>query len=147
MTAPPAPPGPPAVEEPPLPEGMSRVDALFAGEPPRPPTPAGPVLRKLTWLLVFAIPLDALGILCWTGVPGAALTVWAWLVADAELARVEAGEYDAADAERLAGLRTLASLALGFCVLSLVVQIYLLNTPFYARIWEAMGSVLDAIGW
>ena len=138
--------GPAALAEPPLPEGMSRVDALFAGEPPRAPTPAGPVLRKMQWLLAIAIPLDAAGILCWTGVPGAALTVWAWLVADAELARIEAGEYDSADASRLVALRTVAAWTLGFCVLSLVVQIYLLSSDFYARIWGAAMDLLTAMG-
>ena len=138
--------GPAALSEPALPEGMSRVDALFAGEPPKPPTPAGPVLRKMRWLLAVAIPLDAAGILCWTGVPGAALTVWAWLVADAELARIEAGEYDSADAGRLQALRTLAAWTLGFCVLSLVVQIYLLSSDFYTRIWGAAMDLLTALG-
>lgn len=106
-----------------------KVDALFAGEPPPPPLAAGPRIRRLRWLLAVAIPLDLLGIPCWTGVPGAALTLVAWLAADCETARIEAGQYAPADAAALLRLRRLAAWALGFCVVSLVVQIWLLSTP------------------
>jgi hypothetical protein len=69
-----------------------------------------------------------LGIPCWTGVPGAALTLWAWLEADAQMAAIKAGLYNSDDAATLIRLRSFSAWALGFCVVSLLLQIYLLST-------------------
>ena len=77
--------------------------------------------------------------------PGAALTLWAWLATDAELPRIEDGEYSQDDAAKLIGLRRLASGALVLCVITLILQIYLLNTRFYERLWGSMMVVLDTI--
>ena len=125
-----------------------KVDALFAGEPPPPPVEATPRLAAIRSILWVALPLDLLGVPCWTGVPGAALTLWAWLQADGEMANVEAGAYSSEDAAALMRLRATSGWLLGFCVLSLLVQVYLLTTPFYGRLWTAMlspapGSVLE----
>jgi len=117
-------------------EGMSeKVDALFAGEPPPPPIEATARIRALRAALVVALPLNVLGIFCWTGVPGAAITLWAWLQADGQMARVEAGAYSSEDAADLMRLRTLSGWLLAFCVLSLLVQAYLLTTNFYSELW------------
>ena len=115
-----------------------RVDALFAGEPPPPPVEVGPRLRLIRAVLLASLPLNLLGVPCWTGVPGAALTLWAWLQADGEMARVEAGEYPSDDAATLMRLRTAAGWLLGFCVLSLLVQAYLLTTTFYNVLWSRL---------
>ncbi|MEC8422981.1 MAG: hypothetical protein VX000_04340 [Myxococcota bacterium] len=120
----------------------SRVDALFAGEPPPPPVSAGPRIRRLQRLLAVAIPLDLLGIPCWTGVPGAVLTLWAYLQADAEMARIDAGVYAGEDAASLLRLRSIATWSLYFCVASFLVQAWLLSTPFYAGL---LGGLADAI--
>jgi hypothetical protein len=124
----------------------TKVDALFAGEPPKPLVPAGPRIRKLSLVLAVAVPLDLLGILCWTGVPGAVLTLWAYLSADAEMARIEAGTYSGEDAARLLRLRSIATTALYFCVLSFLGQAWLLSTSFYTSlittIWSAIVRVL-----
>ncbi len=120
-----------------------KVDALFEGEPPAPPPDPGPALRRLRVLLAVAIPLDLLGIPCWTGVPGAVLTLWAWLRADAEAARVREGAYDDDLAADFLRLRAWAAWALGFSILSLVVQAWLLTTPFYALL---LVRALDALG-
>jgi len=113
---------------------VDKVDALFVGDPPPPPEAAAPVLRRLRALLWVAIPLNILGIPCWTGVPGAALTLWAWLVADGEMARVDAGAYHAEDAAALVRMRRLSAWVLGFCLVSLVIQVYLLSTPAYGQL-------------
>lgn len=120
----------------------SKVDALFAGEPPPAPLAAGPRIRRLQGLLAIAIPLDLLGIPCWTGVPGAVLTLWAYLQADAEMARIDAGVYAGEDAARLLRLRSISTWALYFCVVSFLVQAWLLSTPFYAGL---LGALADAI--
>lgn len=115
-----------------------KVDALFAGEPPPEPIAAGPKLRAIRAALLVALPLNLLGVLCWTGVPGAAITLWAWLQADGEMPRVEAGEYLSEDAANMMRLRTMAGRLLGFCVLSLVLQAYLLTTSFYSSLWSML---------
>lgn len=120
-----------------------KVDALFAGEPPPPPVEAAPRLRAIRAALIVATPLDLLGVLCWTGVPGAAITLWAWLQADGEMARVEAGEYSSEDAAAMMRLRSMSGWLLGFCVLSLLVQAYLLTTSFYSQLLE--HALLDAL--
>lgn len=107
------------------------VDALFAGEPPPPPREAAPLIRRLRLVLMVAVPLDVLGIPCWTGVPGAAITLYAWLLADEEIVRVEEGQYEQDAAEELLRLRRIARWALYFSVVSFFVQGVLLATSFY----------------
>lgn len=128
---------------PPLsPEEQEQVNALFSGDPPAPPAPVDATLRRLRWLMGLSLPLNALGVLCWTGVPGAALTLWAWLVADAEATRALSGAFQADDAERVLRYRKWAAWNLGFCVVSLVVQTILLTTPIYA---QAMSRLLGLL--
>jgi hypothetical protein len=121
-----------------------KVDALFSGDPPAPPEPAEPKLRTIRGTLWVGIPLVILGVPCWTSVPGAVLTLWAWLATDAELPRIEAGEYTQEDAGKLLGLRRRASQALLLCVVTLVIQIVLLGTRFYERLWGSTLVALDA---
>jgi hypothetical protein len=113
----------------------THVDELFSGEPPKKPVDVGARIRRIRQILYVAIPLDVLGIPCWTGVPGALLTLWAWLATDAEVARIEAGDYAHEDATRLLTLRRVTFWALMLSVISLVLQTGLLSTPFYERLW------------
>jgi hypothetical protein len=110
-----------------------KVDALFDGEPPLPPLDPTPRLRRLTALLVVAIPLDLLGITCFTGVPGAFLTLVAYLQADAEQALVDAGRYPSErQAVRLKRIRQLALWMMVFTLVSLALQVFLFaTTDFY----------------
>ncbi len=123
-----------------------KVDALFDGDPPAPPEPAEPRLRAIRGMLWVGIPLVILGVPCWTSVPGAALALWAWMSTDAELLRIEAGAYSPEDAARLMVLRKRASIVLVLCVVTLVLQIFLLGTHFYERLWGSFVVVLDTIG-
>lgn len=127
-----------------------RVDALFAGEPPPPPREAGPTLRRLRVVLSLAIPLDALGIFCWTGVPGAALTLYAYLSSDAEMARIEAGEYSPDDAAALSRLRSISTFFLYFSVVSFLIQTALFTRGFYNEYADLIARVVmrlaDLIG-
>lgn len=115
----------------PSPGRFPRVDALFAGEPPPPPREAAPLIRRLKLTLAVAVPLDLLGIPCWTGVPGAAITLYAWLLADEEVVRVDEGVYEPDAAEELLRLRAIARWALYFSVVSFFLQGLLLATSFY----------------
>ncbi|MEL6349441.1 MAG: hypothetical protein AAFV53_40435, partial [Myxococcota bacterium] len=115
-----------------------KVDALFAGEPPPPPIEATPRLRTIRNALIVALPMNLLGIPCWTGVPGAALTLWVWLQADSEMARVEAGQYASDDAALMMQYRAASGWLLAFCVVSLLTQIYLLTGSFYTDLWGSL---------
>jgi hypothetical protein len=122
-----------------------KVDALFEGDPPVEPVAAAPKLRSIRGILWVGTPLVLLGLPCWTSVPGAVLTLWAWLATDAELPRIEAGEYSEADAVQLLRLRRQASWTLILCVLTLILQVFLLNTRFYERLWGSMIVVVDTL--
>ena len=136
--------GPPAPADEPVADELpvSRVDALFSGEPPPVPLPAAPRIRRLERILAVAIPLDLLGIACWTGVPGAVLTLWAYLQADAEMARIDAGMYGGEDAARLLRLRSISTWTLYFCVASFLLQAWLFSTSFYAGF---IGLVVETL--
>jgi len=110
-----------------------KVDALFDGEPPLPALDPTPRLRRITLLLVVAAPLDLLGITCFTGVPGAALTLVAYLQADAEQALVDAGRYPSDQhVSRLRRVRRVALWLMVFTLVSLALQVVLfVGTNFY----------------
>ena len=117
------------------PSPLTRVDALFTGDPPLPRVDVSAGLKRITLLLVFALPLDGLGLLCWTTVPGALLTIWAWLAADELMALVDADQVDEPDAGRERSDRRVAGLALGLTALSMILQLWLLSTDFYRVIF------------
>ena len=121
----------------------AKVDALFAGELPEPVNLA-PTLRLLRLLLVVSLPMNLAGVLCWTGVPGAILTLWAWLVADGEASAVSAGVLDGAEAARGMGA-SIAAGNLGLCVLMLFIEASLLATPFYEQLLTFWLDLLRGI--
>ncbi|MCB9759415.1 MAG: hypothetical protein H6739_06210 [Alphaproteobacteria bacterium] len=90
-------------------------------------------IRLITTLLVVAVPLDLGGVLCCTSLPGAALTMIAWQLADNELARVEEGTLQVSVAPRLHRLRQLALWLLVWCTVTFALQIYLLTSGTYER--------------
>ena len=115
-----------------------KVDDLFAGEPPPPPIDAASRLRAIRIILWMAAPMNLFGILCWTGVPGAALTLWAWLQTDGEMSTLEEGVYTPDDAAQFTTLRNVSAWMLGFCVVSLIAQVLLLTTNFYTALWAIL---------
>jgi hypothetical protein len=104
---------------------------MLDGAPPR---------KTIRRILFFAIPLDLLAIPFWTGVPGALLTLWAWLRADAEARMVEDGRYGEEDSVALLGLRRIAQGALIFILLSFVFQIWLLGQPAYTEFYRGLWA-------
>lgn len=123
-----------------------RVDALFSGEPPAPALEGLPRIRRLQLVLLVAIPLDLLGIPCWTGVPGAILTLYAWLIADGQKAAIDAGQYPHEQAAALLRLRQISAWALGLCVVSLMLQAWLLSSAGYRQIYDAIwGRILGGL--
>jgi len=122
----------------------SRVDELFAGEPPPPPVDVGPRIRRLRLMVGVAVLLDVLGLMV-TVVPGAVVTLWAWLAADAEAARIEAGGYDEAAAAQVVGMRNIARWAMVACVLCLLAQAWLLHNGFYNPLWAALVDLVTGL--
>ncbi len=118
-----------------------KVDALFAGEPPPPPVQVGPRVQRLRVLLGVAIFFDVVGLL-FTVVPGAVLTLWAWLAADTEAARIEAGSPDEAAVAAVLGLRSVARSAMMLTAACLLLQAWLLHNGYYSVIW---GQMQDAV--
>lgn len=117
---------------------MGGVDDLFSGD-----GPAAPVedrLRTIWRVLLIAAPLNACGITCFTGVPGAALTLWAWQLAEEERARVESGALPAERGGPVGRARSAAFGMLIFVAASLVAQIFLFTQGFYE--W-ALGALVS----
>ena len=62
-----------------------------------------------------------------------------------QLEFVGAGEYTTGDAARLMRLRTISAWALGFCVVSLLIQTWLLSTVFYNRFYDRLWDVVGRL--
>jgi hypothetical protein len=117
-----------------------KVEALFSGEPAAPAREAGPSLLRIRLLLGLALPFNLLGIPCGIGVPGGILTLWAYLLSDAELVRVEDGLYSDEDAGAFQRARLWAGRMLTLCVISFAVQVVLLMTePYQAWLTQLLG--------
>jgi hypothetical protein len=121
---------------------MANVDDLFSGGAKAPPIADN--LARIWRFLVFATPLNLFGFACFTSVPGAFLTLWAWQLAEEEVARVESG---ALPAERGASVRAARGYAFGmlvFVCFSLLGQIVLYSLGLY----DAYAQVLlQLVGW
>jgi len=114
----------------------NRVDNLFTGgEPEQRPAQSG----WITALLIVAIPLDLLGVLSCTSVPGAAITLLAWWLVDREMALLESGIIHVESAPTLNRLKQITLGTLAFCGISLIFQIVLLSTGFFEA-WLLRGS-------
>jgi len=92
-------------------------------------------------MLRIAIPLNLLGITCFTGVPGAALTLWAWSRADDEMARVANGALPAERATEVAALRNHCFGWMVFATMSLAAQLLLIGTGSYGPLFSLLGSL------
>lgn len=113
---------------------MSTADDLFAGSgPPVGPPPSARLDRARRWLGL-AFVLDILGPFCFTSVPGALLTLWAWQAADEELARVESGALPATLAGPARNVRRLAWGLASFCAMSMTFQVMLFWIGFYEAV-------------
>lgn len=121
---------------------MSGADDLFSPEAP-PPAPPPDRLRRISWLLGIALPLNLLGIFCFTGVVGAVMALVGWQLADEEVARVESGALPKDARPRAQALRTFAFVQMAFSVLSLTAQVFLFGLGFYDFV---LGGLLQVLG-
>lgn len=108
-----------------------RVDALFAGGGPGGTRTRPGRSRQILALLSIATPLNLAGTVTCTVIPGALLTLWAWVLARRELAILEHGELPVRETQRIGRLERFAAWMLGACAVLLCVQVYLLATGTY----------------
>ena len=120
-----------------------RVDALFGGDLPEASGDREPRLRRIEQMLWFAIALNVLGIPCWTSVPGAVLTLWAWFATDPENVELNAAGMTPEERDWLQRLRRRANATLALCIAALILQIILLSTAFYSRLWGSFSVALQ----
>jgi hypothetical protein len=121
---------------------MDPVDELFGGAPP----PAGPpddaALVRAGRFLSVGVVLTLLGPCCFTGVPGAGLCLWAWMLCDEQVQGVERGALPAALGTRARAAERRAwwasFMALVFCV-GQVVAFWL---GVYGAVFEGVGGLL-----
>lgn len=118
---------------------MSGVDDLFSSE--RPPAPVRDRLDRAAQLLAVALPLNVLGVTCFTGVPGAVLALLAWHIADEEVLRVESGALPAERGVRARRVRGLGFAMLVFAIGSLILQIVLFGAGFYQALLTAAAGL------
>ena len=119
---------------------MSGVDDVFSAE--RPPAPVRDRLDRAARLLAVALPLNVLGVACFTGVPGAVLALVAWHIADEEVLRVESGALPAERGVRARRVRGLGFAMLVFAIGSLILQIVLFGAGFYQALLAAAAGLL-----
>ena len=110
-----------------------RVERLFGGGPS-----GDSRLRRARILLAIALPLDVLGLVTCTSVPGALLTLAAWQLAEAEMKRIEAGELSSEQAPSVVRVKRIAQWAMGACILGFGLQLILLSTGAYERWLRAL---------
>ena len=123
---------------------MSGVDDLFSPEAPPPAPPPKDRLRRVDVLLAIALPLNLFGILCFTGVPGAILTLIGWQLADEEIARVESGALPQRQLGPARRRRNLAFAQLIWVMLSLTIQVVLFGIGFYDGVFTWFGMLTEA---
>ncbi len=121
---------------------MSGVDDVFdAGGPP---IGVQDRVVRVGALLALAAPLNLCSIACFTGVPGAVLTLVAWHLADEDLARVETGALPPERRDRIVALRRIAFVQMGVCSVLLLVQVALFMLGAYGALLQ---GALVLLGW
>lgn len=105
-----------------------RVERLFGGA--HRDTRA---IRRAELLLAVAIPLDVLGLLTCTSVPGALMTLAAYQMAERQMSRVERGELSVEHAPRLVRIKKVGFWAMVGCLVGFAIQLFLLSTGAYER--------------
>lgn len=121
---------------------MSGADELFSSEAPR---PVADRLTKATVILGIAVPLNLLGVTCFTGVPGAILSIWGWYIAEEELQRVEVGALPADREKAARRVRTFGFTQLGIASVSLLAQLVLFGIGFYDGVVAVIGALIGAL--
>ena len=116
----------------------SELDDLFGGGSAPPPPPLRDHLGRARWVAFGALVANLAGPCCFTGVPGAALALWAWYLADEAVERVEAGALPSDRGPSAARTRDWAFRGVMLAGVLLVLQLAL----FSLGVYEAYGTWL-----
>ncbi len=119
---------PPAPKSPPD-RADRQVEALFGGEGPRPRT------ALIGTLLALGLLLTVLGMAC-INAPGGLLVLWAWMLVERDLERVESGYFPEADREEVERMRALTYAGLQLVVVLFFLQALLLCFGAYDRLLD-----------
>ncbi|MCA9492941.1 MAG: hypothetical protein KC621_23585 [Myxococcales bacterium] len=112
---------------------MSDVDELFGSGG----TTAKPRLTLILTLMSAGVITTGLGLACST-IPGGLLLLSAWLVAERDLQRVEAGFLPLSQGTVLRAFRALAVLLVMLATAAFVLQTVLMGMGFYDVAWPLM---------
>jgi uncharacterized membrane protein SpoIIM required for sporulation len=114
-----------------------KADELFTGDkPPPPPASPAPPIERLLWL---AMPLNLMGPFCFTGVPGAILSLWAWYLADEAMAKLDNGALPESFRKSLKTLKSTCFANLLLCMILLILQIIAFSLGIYQLLFQALG--------
>ncbi|MCP4809380.1 MAG: hypothetical protein GY884_28925 [Proteobacteria bacterium] len=105
-----------------------RVERLFGGA-----HRGTRAIRRAEILLAVAIPLDVLGLITCTSVPGALMTLGAYQMAERQMKRIEVGELSVEHAPRVVRIKKVAFWAMVGCVAGFAIQLFLLSSGAYER--------------
>jgi hypothetical protein len=125
-----------------------KLDDLFGGEPGFPVKKSRVhVVRALLWIGLPMVVLGLVGclgypifVLTWLSVPGAGLVLWAWILADADLSRVESGHLGFELGPELQKYRRWALIALVVSAVSFIIQMKFLVDGTYEGWLERLGE-------
>jgi hypothetical protein len=125
------------------------LDDLFGGSSAPPPPPVRDGLARSRWMAFGALVLNLAGACCFTSVPGTALALWAWYLADEAVERVESGALPSGRGPAAARTRDWAFRGVMLGGLLLVLQIALFSFGFYEaygnQLLGVLGEVLFAL--
>lgn len=110
------------------------VDEVFGGGD-APESPKSP-LPRLRRLLGLATLLNFAGPCCFTGVPGALLSIWVWTRADETVVLVENGALPESERGAALRLKNLAFSTMGTAALLILVQLLLFAYGVYEALFQ-----------
>jgi hypothetical protein len=126
----------------------NKLDDLFGGETGlRERKSRSGWVRVLVWVGSLLVGLGLFGcvgypyfVLTWASVPGAAMVMWGWTLADSDLSRVESGHLPFELGPELQKFRKVALVVLVLAALSFVVQMNFLLDGTYEQWLKRLGE-------
>lgn len=112
-------------------QALREVDELFGSESaPKPRT------AQIGALLLLGNLLAIIGLFC-SSAPGGAVILWAWLLHEKELERLESGYLASTQVSHVRGMGTLVYMSVAILVLLFALQAVLFCGGFYDMLWAA----------
>lgn len=119
---------------------MEPVDELFGGAAPPPGPPADAALVRAGRFLAVGFLLTLCGPCCFTGVPGAGVSLWAWMLADEQVQAVERGALPEALGRRARAMERRAWWACFVAMVFVGAQVLMYWTGMYEAVFQVVGG-------